>query len=29
MISEFNKMKKLFGSIKNDRGFKKRFMNLS
>jgi signal recognition particle subunit SRP54 len=28
MISEFNKMKKLFGSIKNDRGFKKKFMNL-
>ncbi len=28
MISEFNKMKKLFGSIKNDRGFKKKFMNM-
>jgi signal recognition particle subunit SRP54 len=28
MISEFNKMKKMFGAMKNDRGFKKKFMNL-
>ena len=27
MISEFNKMKKVFGNLKNDRGFRKRFMN--
>ncbi|MGD0510379.1 MAG: signal recognition particle receptor subunit alpha [Candidatus Micrarchaeaceae archaeon] len=29
MISEFNKMKKVFGNIKNDRGFRKRFMNMT
>ncbi len=28
MISEFNKMKKVFGNIKNDRSFRKKFMNL-
>jgi signal recognition particle subunit SRP54 len=26
LISEFNKMKKVFDNLKNDRGFKKRFM---
>lgn len=29
MISEFNKMKKTFDTLKNDRNFKKKFMNFS
>lgn len=28
MISEFNKMKKVFGTIKNDRNFRKKFMKM-
>ncbi len=29
MMSEFNKMKKIFDNMKNDRGFRKRFMKFS
>jgi signal recognition particle subunit SRP54 len=29
LISEFNKMKKIFDNLKNDRGFKKRFMKFT
>ncbi len=29
LISEFNKMKKVFGNIKNDRNFRKKFMKFT